>query len=326
MQNTIKREIHDFILKSCKEAIHDFSYRNNQMAVRDASIIEKYFFEGASPYDLTWEFKIAESNVSTIINRYLEHLSSVASHGGYTSDEIDFISTLLGARRSTRKAFKECVEVIAQCKNGSNQNKLVFSISDSIEKLYELNLISHRTLNCLLAEFGQDLNNHPQKVTIADIVYIPKMRLYSIPNMGDKSIAEIVGFMIDYSIQGRIIPTKEDIKRVLDNTNLGIDITRGRIIDTYYLTDMFVDAMCIPLQTNLNRPLQTNLNSIQTFIGRLLSRVCESVYMSGCLLDLITVSTMLDLWAYRRGTYRPRDCYYIKDITNRIRELCHSKE
>ena len=318
MQNTIKREIHDFILKSCKEAIHDFSYRNDQMAARDASIIEKYFFDGASPYDLTWEFKIAESNVSTIINRYLEHLSSVASHGGYTPDEIDFISTLLGARRSTRKAFKECVEAIAQCKNGSNQNKLVFSISDPIEKLYELGLISHRTLNCLLAEFGWDLNNHRQKVTIADIVYIPKMRLYSIPNMGDKSIAEIVGFMNDYSIQGRIIPTKEDIKRVLENANLGIDITSGGIIDAYYLTDMFVDAMCTHLQTSLNR--------IQTFIGWLLSRVCESVYMSDCLLDLITVSSMLDLWAYRRGTYCPRDCYYIKGITNKIRELCHSKE
>ena len=187
-----------------------------------------------------------------------------------------------------------------------------FSIFDPIEKLYKLKLISWRILNCLRAEFGYDLTNHSQEVTIADIVYIPKMRLYSIPNMGDKSIAEIVGFMNEYPIQGRIIPTKEDIKRVLENANLGIGITSGGIIDTYYLTDMFVDDMCIHLQTSLNH--------IQTFIGWLLSRVCESVYMSDCLLDLITVSSMLDLWAYRRGTYCPRDCYHIKDITNRIRE------
>lgn len=317
MQNTITYEVHDFILKSCKEAIHNFSYRNDQMAARNASIIEKYFFEHAQIYELSDEFQITESNVDVIINRYLAHLSAVAKQGGYTSGEINVISTLLEARRSTRKAFKECVEVIAQCKNGS-QNELIFNISDPVEKLYELNLISHRTLNCLLAEFGWDLNNHPQKVTLADIVYIPKMRLYSIPNMGDKSIAEIVGFMNDYSIQGRIIPTKEDIKRVLENANLGIDITSGGIIDTYYLTDMFVDDMCCHLRASLEH--------IQTFIGWLLSRVCESVNMSDCLLDLITVSSMLDLWAYRRGTYCPRDCYYIKLIANRIRELCHSKE
>lgn len=124
MQDTIKGEIHDFIMKSYKESVRNCSDRNDQMVIRDVSIIEKYFFEGTQIYCLSYEFKMTEANVHNIINRYLEHLSDVARHGGYTFDEIDLISTLLGARRSARKAFKECVEVIAQCKNvriGVNQ-------------------------------------------------------------------------------------------------------------------------------------------------------------------------------------------------------------
>ena len=112
-----KSEIHDFIMKSCKKLARNWcSDRNDPMVVRNVSLIEKYFFECAQIYCLSWDFKMTEANVSNIINRYLEHLSDVARHGGYTSDEIDLISTLLGARRSTRKAFKECAEAIAQCK------------------------------------------------------------------------------------------------------------------------------------------------------------------------------------------------------------------
>ena len=325
MQNTIKSEMHNFILKSCKGAIHDFSFRNDQTAARDAAIIEKYFFEDASIYDLKCEFEIAESNVSVIINGYLEHLSAVARHGGYTSDEIGFISTLLEARRSTRRAFKECAEAIAQCKDGTNQNKLVFSISDPIEKLYELNLISTRTLNCLRAEFGWRWDNleHNPKITLADIVYIPKIWFYHIPNMGAKSIAEIVGFINDYPIQGRIIPTKEDIKRVLENANIGIDTTNG-IISTYYLKDYSIDAMCTLLQLQLD--------DIQKYIAQLLARVRESACQNNWgMLDLITVSSMLDLHLARdctciRGSLYFSSGDYTAVIADKIRKLCHSEE
>lgn len=292
-----KREMHDFILKSYKEAIHDFSYRNDELVARGAEIIEKYFFKDAQIRCLSDEFKMTEANVSNIINSYLEHLSDVAKHGGYISDEINLIDTLLSARRSARKAYKECVEVIDQCKK-EFKPEVVFSTSDHIEKLYDLNIISKRTLNSLYAEFK--LSPHPSHnpdITLASIAYVPKTWFYHIPNMGAKSIAEVISFVDKYPIQGRVIPTKKDIRQVLKKVNIeNIEEDKRAIINAYYLTDVSVDTMC--------KHLKTNSRSIHTFIGSLLLKVCEAACENKWeLSDLITVSSMIDLYSVRRGTY-----------------------
>lgn len=316
MQDIIKSEMRDFILKSCREAVRDFSYRNDQMGARSALIIEKYFFEDCSIRELCDEFEMTGGNMSNIINRYLEHLSEVAKHGGYTSDEIDLISTILGARRSARKVYKECVKIIAQCKNRSDQ-KVVFSISDPIDKLCELNIISKRTLNSLRAEFEWSLDNHgcDSNITIANIVYVPKTWLYHVPNLGDKCIAELISFIDNYPIQGRIIPFKDDIRRVLKNANIDMQDDERAIVDAYYLTDMSVDTMC--------KQLKTNSRSIRTLIGRFLMELCEVVRNSKWdILDLITVSSMIDLYSARCGTYDiPAYFKCSHYIAGRIRDL-----
>lgn len=193
-----------------------------------------------------------------------------------------------------------------------------FSISDLIEKLYELELISRNTLACLRSAIGQNGYNYDPNivVTLADIIYVPKVELFRIPNMGNKSITEIVEFINNYPIQGRIMPTEEDVKRVLKNANTGIDILDDSdgIINTYFLTDMSVDDMC--------ECLQMKLKNIHEFITWLLRRVVDSARNDewSSLLDLITVSSMMDLFAVRRGTYSSYDDYSAY-IAGRIRDL-----
>ena len=326
MEDTIKREIHDFILKSYKELAYNCcSDRNDQMVVRNVSVIEKYFLEGAKPIDIKKEFAIDTTDdehditgVWDITDRYLAHLSFVARHHGYTSDELNLISTLLGARHSMRKPIVECVKVITECKNEHNQNNLVFSISDPIEKLYELKLISRNTLSSLQIVFGDYNNNELGSVTIADIIYVPKMWLCDTWNMGDKRTEEIVSFINNYTIQGRIIPTKEDIKRVLVNAIGTTVVDNDNIINVYFLTDMSVNNMC--------EHLQLELSYIQSFIDWVLMRVCESDCKNEWgLLDLITLSSMIDLYSARQGTYKPRN-YNLEYITSRIRDLLSNKE
>lgn len=196
---------------------------------------------------------------------------------------------------------------------------MVFNISDPIEKLYELKLISWRTLNCLRSAIGWNGYDYDPNIaiTLADIIYAPKMWLHCIPNMGDKSIGEIVSFMNNYPIQGRIIPTKEDIKRVLKNTN-GISILEYPVTNLYFLEDRSVDDIC--------KLLRMELYYLHMLIGRLLAHICKSAYRYNWgLLDLITLSSMIDLYSARRGTYRHRD-YCLKYIAGRIRDLLLSKE
>ena len=344
MQDTIKKEIHDFIMKSYKELARNCcSDINDQLVIRNVSVIEKYFIEGAKPIEIKKKFAIATTNnehditdVWDITDRYLAHLSFVARHDGYTPDELSLISLLLGARRCHRKEIIDCVNTINKCKNGykqtideckqkideCKQNNLVFSISDPIVKLYDLNIISTRTLCCLLPTYFY--RQEKPKDTIERIIYAPKMWLYgNITNMGDKRIGEIVSFMNNYTIQGRIIPTKEDIRRVLANV-IGITgVDNDNIISMYFLTDMSVDDMC--------KQLQLELSYIQVFIDRVLMRVCESACKNEWgLLDLITLSSMIDLCSARQGTYKPRYYYkprnyYLEYITGRIIDLLANK-
>jgi len=326
MQDTIKGEIHDFIMKSYKESVRNCSDRNDQMVIHDVSVIEKYFLEGADSFDIMRELAMSpysSTAVMYIIDRYLNHLSNVASHGGYTPDEIYFISTLLGARHSNRKAYKECAEVIAQCKDEYKKNNLVFNIFDPIEKLYEFNLISRRTLNCLRGQFDESWDNdeHNRRVTVEDIIYMPKKWLYNIQNMGNKCISEILAFVNNYTIYGRIIPTKEDIKRVLENTIANIAILENNdIINMYFLSDMSVEDMC--------KQLRMELDYIQRLISKVLIQMCKSIYKNEWdLLDLITLSSMIDLYMARSGTYNHLDYYhYTQYIADRIRNLLSSKE
>lgn len=344
MQNIIKQEVHDFIMKSYKELARNCcSDINDQLVIRNVSVIEKYFIEGAKPIEIKKKFAIATTNnehditdVWDITDRYLAHLSFVARHDGYTPDELSLISLLLGARRCHRKEIIDCVNTINKCKNGykqtideckqkideCKQNNLVFSISDPIVKLYDLNIISTRTLCCLLPTYFY--RQEKPKDTIERIIYAPKMWLYgNITNMGDKRIGEIVSFMNNYTIQGRIIPTKEDIRRVLANV-IGITgVDNDNIISVYFLTDMSVDDMC--------KQLQLELSYIQVFIDRVLMRVCESACKNEWgLLDLITLSSMIDLCSARQGTYKPRYYYkprnyYLEYITGRIIDLLANK-
>lgn len=328
MQDTIKHDVHKFILKSYKKSVRDCPNRNDQLVARNVSIIEKYFFEYADLYDIRRELAMAVRNnkpVIDIIDRYLEHLSFVASHGGYTPDEIYFISTLLGARHSKRKAYIECEQSIAQCKNGYNTDNLVFSISDPIEKLYELNMISRRTLNCLRDEFeyihSWDTDELRPTLTVEDIIYVPKKWLYGLQNMGDKCIAEIISFVNNYTIQGRIIPTKEDIKRVLKNTIANNTILENDdIINMYFLTDIPIDDMC--------KQLRMELHYIHMLISQVLAQMCKSDYKNEWdLLDLITLSSMMDLYMARGGTYDHIYYYYYTNyIAGRIRDLLSGNE
>lgn len=325
MHDTIKQKIHDFILKSYKESVHDCPDRNAQLVARNVSIIEKYFFEYADLYDIRRELAMTVRDnkpVIDIIGRYLEHLSFVASHGGYTPDEIYFISTLLGARSSKRKAYIKCEQVIAQCKKGYNPDNLVFSISDPIEKLYELNMISRRTLNCLREVFDDIWYNYETKpaITVEDIIYVPKKWLYNIQNMGDKCIAEIVSFVNNYTVHGRIIPTKEDIKRVLENTTDTIVVDNGSIINMYFLTDMLINDIC--------KQLGVKLDYIQMVINQVLTRMCESACKNEWgLLDLITLSSMIDLYMARSCTYDHLYYYHhTRYIAGRIIDLLSNKE
>lgn len=320
MHDTIKQKIYDFILKSYKE-----SDKNDQIPTRNVSIIEEYFFEHADLYDIRRKFAIVDYNnqyIIDIIGRYLEHLSFVAGQGGYTPDEIYFISTLLGARSSKRKAYIKCEQAIAQCKKGYNPDNLVFSISDPIEKLYELNTISRRTLNCLREVFDDIWYNHETKpvITVEDIIYVPKKWLYNIQNMGAKCITEIISFVDNYPIKGRIIPTKEDIKRVLENTTDTIVVDNGSIINMYFLTDMLINDIC--------KQLGVKLNYIQMVINQVLTRMCESACKNEWgLLDLITLSSMIDLYMARSCTYDHLYYYhYTQYIAGRIIDLLSSNK
>ena len=328
MKDTVKQEVHDFILKSYKESVRNCPDRNDQIVARNVSIIEKYFIEYTDPYEIIHEFAMVAPNsrpIFVIIDRYLEHLSFVASQGGYTPNEIYLISILLGARHSKRRAYIECEQAITQCKNGYNPDNLVFSISDPIEKLYELNMISRRTLNCLRDEFeythSWDTDELPLTLTVEDIIYVPKMWLYDIQNMGYKCVAEISAFVNNYTIQGRIIPTKEDIKRVLKNTIPNITILENNdIINMYFLTYMSIDDIC--------KQLRMELDYIQKLICHVLIQMCKSAYKNEWdLLDLITLSSMIDLYMAISGTYDHLGYYhYTNYIAGRIRDLLHSTE
>lgn len=195
--------------------------------------------------------------------------------------------------------------------------EVVFNISDHIEKLHDLNIISKRTLNALNEEFK--LRSHPDhnpNMTLAGITYVPKTWFYHIPNMGAKSIAEVISFVDKYSIQGRVIPTKKDIGQVLKKADIETNIEEDKraIINAYYLTDMPVDTMC--------KQFKTSSRSIHTFIGSLLSKVCEAACENKWdLSDLITVSSMIDLYSVRRGTYSLDFNKYSRYTASKIRDL-----
>ena len=68
------------------------------------------------------------------------------------------------------------------------------------------------------------------------------MWLTRIANVGDKNIGEIVSFMNNYPIQGRIKPTKEDVKRVFTNV-FGKDIVNSNsTVNSIFLMDMYKSA------------------------------------------------------------------------------------
>lgn len=301
MQDTCKQEIHDFIMKSYKESVRDWPDINDQTAARNVSIIEKYFIDSARIVDISEEFNDNVFEIYSIISIYRHYLCKVAKCGGYTLDELDLIIKLYKNICYKSQDDALCLKRIIQCKNAYLRNEYVRSIADNtvlniddpIEKLYELKLISKGTFNCLCKQFNSGKND------IANIVYAPKMWLYNLDWVTYKRRAELMAFIDTYPIQGRIIPTKEDIKRVLKKANTGIDILddSNGIINTYFLSDMSVD--------DIREHLDCNLDTIHEFIDWFLRRVEWLAYMNkwDSLLDLVTVSSMMDLYAARHGDY-----------------------
>lgn len=331
MKDTFKSKAHNFIIDSYHRFMFSNIYTRIESFELGVAIIGRHFIMEIGVLDLVKEFKISKAGISCIINGYLEYICDTVVNEYYTLDELDFISTLISTKCNSSRAVKQCLQIIALYKDklhlktyafGKVTDYPILNIDDPIEKLHELNLISKRTITCLHSEFewSWDNSEHSRVITLADIVYVPKMFFYNVSYMGNKCVAEIVSFIDTYPIQGRIIPTKEDIKRVLDNASVGINIVddNADIINMYFLSDMSIDDMCKRLHIELNR--------IHMCIERLFMRMCKVAYKNDWgLLDLITISSMLDLHAVKLGTYKHRD-YYTPYIAGRIRDLLSGNE
>lgn len=203
------------------------------------------------------------------------------------------------------------------------QNETQLNITVPVEKLQELNLISKETIRYLHLNdsWGWCNDNYTNnQLTIADIVYSPKQYLFCI-GYNAKLVREIVSFIDTYPIHGRIVPTKADIARVIRKAHVFSTIHDDMydIVYDYYLTDMSVDDIC--------KRLDCNLDVIHECIDAILQRISKTAYDDGDwgLLDLITVSSMLDLYAARSGAYDDNG-YCLAYIAGTIRDLLSGKE
>lgn len=202
------------------------------------------------------------------------------------------------------------------------QNETQLNIRDSVEKLQKLNLISKETIRYLNSNdrWGWYNSSYTNNLTIADIVYSPKQYLFCI-GYNTKSVREIVSFIDTYPIQGRIVPAKKDIARVIRKARVVNTIHDDRydIIYDYYLTDMSVSDIC--------KHLHCNIDVIHECIDAILQRISQTAYDDGDwgLLDLITISSMLDLYAARSGTYDDNG-YCLAYIAGTIRDILLGKE
>lgn len=303
MKDTFKSKAHNFIVDSYHGFMFSNIYTRLESFELGVAIIGRHFIMEIGVLDLVEEFKISKAGISCIINGYLEYICDIVVNEYYTHDELDFIYTLISTKCNSSRAVKQCLQIIALYKDklhlktyafGKVTDYPILNIDDPIEKLCELTLISRRTINRLRVEVYNNHRSHELNdvITIKDIIYLPNMWLTRIANMSDKNIGEIISFMNNYPIQGRIIPTKEDVKRVFTNV-FGKDIVNSNV----------------------------TVNSI------LLMDMCKSAYKNEWdLLDLITLSDILDSpMAECLKDYRVDYHPYIDYIADRILTLLSNK-
>lgn len=117
-------------------------------------------------------------------------------------------------------------------------NRPVFKIMDSLDKLCVSKLISPRAATGLLYRFGND-------GIILDLLCVTQRQLYSIPNMGDKCVKEVIKFISDGNIVDDItaIPnsSNEEIEKFITDTCS--DEKRRDVLKRHYLCDENVTAI-----------------------------------------------------------------------------------
>lgn len=116
-------------------------------------------------------------------------------------------------------------------------NRPVFKITDSLDKLCVSKLISSRAATGLLYRFGKD-------GIILDLMCATQRQLYSIPNMGDKCVKEVIKFISDGNIADTIsIPnsSNEEIEKFITDTCS--DEKRRDVLKRHYLCDENVTAI-----------------------------------------------------------------------------------
>lgn len=117
-------------------------------------------------------------------------------------------------------------------------NRPIFKIMDPLDKLCVSKLISPRTATGLLYRFGKE-------GIILDLLCATQRQLYSIPNMGDKSVEEVIKFISDGNIVDdiRVIPnaSKEEIEKFITDT---CDNEKDRdVLKRHYLCDENVSTI-----------------------------------------------------------------------------------
>lgn len=190
-------------------------------------------------------------------------------------------------------------------------NRPVFKIMDPLDKLCVSKLISSRTATCLLRKFGKD-------GIILDLLCVTQRQLYSVPNMGDKCVEEVIKFISDGNIVDDIttIPnaSNKEIEEFITNTCY---VEKDRdVLKHHYLCDENV--------TTISKVCHRSIDTIRAIIRRYQNTLIELIQDGEFDDDLPALYCIRTMVTHHRSKMM-NDYILTEEVVDRVKQVILNK-
>lgn len=185
-----------------------------------------------------------------------------------------------------------------------------FKIMDPLDKLCDSKLISPRTATCLLRKFGRD-------GIILDLLCITERQLHDIPQMGSKSVEEVIKFISDVNIADDItIPnsSKEEIEKFITDTCY---VEKDRdVLKHHYLCDENVTAIA--------KACHRSIDTVRAIIRRYQNTLIELI-QDGELDDDLPALYCIRTMVIHHRSKMMNDYILTEEVVDRVKQVILNK-
>lgn len=189
-------------------------------------------------------------------------------------------------------------------------NRPVFKIMDPLDKLCVSKLISPRTATGLLHRFGRS-------GIILDLLCITERQLYDIPQMGSKSVEEVIKFITDGNIADNItIPnaSNKEIEEFITNTCY---VEKDRdVLKHHYLNDSYVTA--------ISKACHRSIDTVRAIIRRYQNTLIELIQDGEFDDDLPALYCIRTMVTHHRSKVM-NDYILTEEVVDRVKQVILNK-